>query len=85
MSTQSDARRGVGAIISRDPEIHSGDVVFAGTRVPVETFIDYVTGGASVEDFLAGYPTVERWQAEALMDLLLAHAEAMTRGDSGPH
>ena len=32
-------------VVSRDPEVHSGDLVFAGTRVPVDTLIDYIKAG----------------------------------------
>jgi len=58
-----------GSVISRDPAVHSGDVVFAGTRVPVDTLIDYLKAGQSVDDFLEGFPTVERWKVEAFLDL----------------
>jgi uncharacterized protein (DUF433 family) len=56
-------------VVSRDPEVHSGDVVFAGTRVPVDTLIDYLKGGESVDQFLSDFPTVQRWQVEAFLDL----------------
>ncbi len=56
------------AVVSRDPEVHGGDLVFAGTRVPVSTLIDYLKGGRTLEDFLSGFPTVERWQVEAYLD-----------------
>ena len=58
-----------GAVISRNPEVHSGDLVFAGTRVPVETLIDYLKGGHSIDEFLEGFPTVPRWQVEAFLEL----------------
>ena len=32
-------------VVSRDPEVHSGDLVFASIRVPAETLVDYLTGG----------------------------------------
>ncbi len=53
--------------VSRDPEVHGGDLVFASTRVPVDTLIDYLEGGDSVEQFLVDYPTVECWQVEAFL------------------
>jgi uncharacterized protein (DUF433 family) len=49
-------------VVSRDPEVMSGAPVFAGTRVPVETLLDYLEGGESVDDFLAGFPSVTREQ-----------------------
>lgn len=61
-------------VVSRDPEVHSGDLVFAGTRVPVDVLLDHLKEGATVDDFLTGYPSVDRWQAEALLDLAVTGA-----------
>jgi uncharacterized protein (DUF433 family) len=62
--------------IVRDPEIMHGTPVFRGTRVTVQTLFDYLEGGDTIEDFLAGFPTVSRELAlEALEEakhLLLA-------------
>ncbi len=64
--------------ITRDPEIMHGVPVFRGTRVPVQTLFEYLEGGETLEDFLAGFPTVPRALAlEALEEarrLLLARA-----------
>jgi uncharacterized protein (DUF433 family) len=70
--------------VSRDPEIRSGELVFTGTRVPVATLVDYLKHGRSVEDFLTGFPSVERWQVEAYLDLSSDAVEAMSgrRADS---
>lgn len=47
--------------------ILSGTPVFAGTRVPVQTLIDYLEAGDRLDDFLEDFPTVSRDQAiEAL-------------------
>ena len=54
-------------IISRSPNIMSGAPVFAGTRVPVQTIIDYVAGGHSLDEFLDDFPTVRREQALELL------------------
>jgi len=42
-----------------------GTAVFAGTRVPVQTLIDYIKGGESIDDFLDGFPTVTKEQVIA--------------------
>lgn len=68
-------------VVSRNPEVHSGDLVFAGTRVPVENLIGYLKHGESIEVFLKDFPTVERWQVEAFLDLS-SEAVAQTK-DSG--
>lgn len=46
----------------------SGTPVFAGTRVPVQTLLDYIEGGDSIEVFLDGFPTVKREQVIAFLD-----------------
>ena len=53
--------------ISRSPNILSGTTVFAGTRVPAQTIIDYVAGGHSLDEFLEDFPTVRREQALELL------------------
>ena len=56
-------------VVSRDPEVVSGALVFAGTRVPVEILIDYLKAGDSIDRFLEGFPTVTRTQAEAFLEM----------------
>jgi len=55
-------------IVTSTPQIMGGTPVFAGTRVPVQTFIDYLEGGHSINDFLDGFPTVKRKQLIAFLD-----------------
>ncbi len=59
----------VDEIISSDPEVQGGAVVFAGTRVPLKNFIDYLEAGDSIEVFLDDFPSVTREQAIAALDL----------------
>lgn len=54
-------------IIQRSPDIMSGAPVFAGTRVPVQTLIDYLAGGHPLDEFLDDFPTVGREQALELL------------------
>lgn len=49
-------------VISRSPEVMGGTPVFSGTRVPVQTLLDYLESGESIDDFLAGFPSVNREQ-----------------------
>ena len=59
----------LGRVVSRNPEVHSGDLVFAATRVPVDTLVDYLKSDHSVEEFLRDFPTVERWQVESYLEI----------------
>jgi len=53
--------------IKVDPEILGGTPVFTGTRVPVKTLFDYLEE-SSLEEFLAGFPSVKREQAEIVIE-----------------
>ena len=55
-------------LINCSPDVMGGTPVFAGTRVPVQTFLDYLQGGESIYDFLAGFPTVSREQVLAFLE-----------------
>ncbi len=55
-------------IVTSSPDILSGTPVFAGTRVPVQALIDYLEGGETIDDFLAGFPTVTREQIVAFLE-----------------
>jgi uncharacterized protein (DUF433 family) len=65
-------------VISRSPEVMGGTAVFSGTRVPVQTLLDYLEAGESIDDFLAGFPSVSREQVirflEQAKDRLIAAA-----------
>lgn len=57
-------------LIEVDPEKMGGTPVFFGTRVPIQNFFDYLEGGDGLEIFLDHFPTVEREQALALLELM---------------
>ena len=56
-------------LIVRDPEILGGTPVFAGTRVPVESLLDHLKAGDSIDDFLEGFPSVGREKVIRYLDL----------------
>ena len=56
-------------LIVSDPKRLGGTPVFAGTRVPVQTFFEYMEGGQSLDAFLADFPDVSREHAEAVLKL----------------
>ena len=62
MKTEVEAQ-----IISRSPDVMSGTPVFAGTRVPIQTIVDYLAGGHTLDEFLDDFPTVRREQALELL------------------
>ena len=56
-------------VFHSDPEIMGGTPVFTGTRVPVQTLLDYLEGGDTLDEFLDGFPGVSREQAIAFLEL----------------
>ena len=55
-------------VVNVTPDVMSGTPVFAGTRVPVQTLLDYLEAGESIGDFLEGFPTVKREQVIAFLE-----------------
>jgi uncharacterized protein (DUF433 family) len=55
-------------IVSRRPDVMGGTPVFSGTRVPVQTLLDYLEDGESIDEFLAGFPSVTRQQVIAFLE-----------------
>ena len=60
-------------IVSISRDVMGGSPVFHGTRAPVQTLLDYLEAGESIDDFLAGFPSVARAQVIAFLE------EAKTR------
>ena len=58
----------VNELVVIDKEIAAGKHVFKGTRVTVQTLFDYLEDD-SLEEFLKGFPTVSKQQAEAVIEL----------------
>jgi uncharacterized protein (DUF433 family) len=66
-------------IVAEDPQILGGTPVFVGTRVPVQSLLDYLQGGDTLDAFLQDFPSVRREQAEAALDF---GGEALTSSAS---
>ena len=56
-------------LISSSPERLGGAPVFAGTRVPVQTLIEYLEAGHPLDQFLEDFPSVTRDHAVAVLEL----------------
>lgn len=67
-------------IITRDPDILGGTPVFTGTRVPIDSLLAHLKGGANLAEFLGDFPSVRREQVEAVLalmeDILLSENDA---------
>ncbi len=64
-------------VVSRNPKVMNGALVFNGTRVPVEILIQHLAAGDSLEDFLEGFPSVSREQAVAYLEMTPEAVDAL--------
>ena len=67
MTTQQKAT--LARVVSIDKETMHGTPCFTGTRVPVQTLIDFLETGDSVDGFLRTYPYIPREQVHAFLEL----------------
>ncbi len=70
-------------VVSRSLHVMGGTAVFHGTRVPVQTLLDHLEAGETIDDFLEGFPSVTRRQVIAfLQEAKDRVTEAAIPGDS---
>lgn len=55
-------------LISSSPDRLGGTAVFAGTRVPVQSLLDYLEAGHPLDHFLDEFPSVSREHAIAVLE-----------------
>jgi len=55
-------------VITRSTDVMGGTAVFCGTRVPVQTLLDYLEAGETIDEFLRGFPSVRREQVVAFLE-----------------
>ena len=60
------------SVIVSDPEILGGTPCFRGTRVPVDSLIDYLEAGDSLGEFLDNFPSVSREAAFNLSSMRIS-------------
>ena len=65
----AEQRASLAGVVSVDPAIMHGTPCFGGTRVPVQTLLDYIEEGDTLNSFLKDFPTVTREQAIQFLEL----------------
>jgi uncharacterized protein (DUF433 family) len=65
----AEQKRALASTITVDQGILHGTPCFTGTRVPVQTLIDFLETGETVDHFLAVYPSISRQQVHAFLEL----------------
>jgi uncharacterized protein (DUF433 family) len=65
----AEQKASLAGVVSVSPEIMHGTPCFAGTRVPVQTLLDYIEEGDTLDSFLRDFSTVTRAQAIDFLEL----------------
>ena len=65
----TEQKTALAGVITIDQEIMHGTPCFTGTRVPVQTFIDFLETGDSIDSFLEVYPYIHREQIHGFLEL----------------
>jgi uncharacterized protein (DUF433 family) len=55
-------------VVTASPDVMSGAPVFPGTRVPVQTLLECLEAGDSIDEFLVGFPSVSRSKVIAFLE-----------------
>lgn len=55
-------------LITRNPDVMSGQAVFRGTRLPVEVLFENLADGLSLGEIISSYPTLSREDAVAVLE-----------------
>ena len=80
MTTDQKARLDEAVWVS--PQRMSGTPCFRGTRMPVQSLIDLLEGGETIDQFLTLYPSITRQQVLSVLDFansqLLECASSLT-------
>jgi uncharacterized protein (DUF433 family) len=63
--------------VTVDPEVMSGAPVFKGTRVMLQTLIDHIEAGITLDDFMDGFPSVSREQIHSFLSESVQHAKQL--------
>ena len=65
----AEQKSALAEIVTIDKDVMHGTPCFTGTRVPVQTLIDFLETGDSINDFLAAYPYIPRQQVITFLEL----------------
>ena len=67
--TIAEQRNALAGVVTIDKDVLHGTPCFANTRVPVQTLIDFLETGETIDDFLAVYPTIPRQYVFSFLEL----------------
>lgn len=67
--TIDEQRSALAGLVTIDKEVLHGTPCFANTRIPVQTLIDFLETGETIDHFLAVYPTIPKQHVFSFLEL----------------
>jgi len=65
----AEQREALSRVVAVDANVMHGVACFTNTRVPVQTLIDFLETGETIDAFLAVYPYIPRATVTAFLEL----------------
>jgi uncharacterized protein (DUF433 family) len=65
----AEKRAALADVVTIDQEIMHGTACFTGTRVPVQSLLDFIEAGDTLDQFLHAFPRVQREQAVRFLEM----------------
>lgn len=65
----AEQKRAFAGVVTIDKEVMHGTPCFIGSRVPVQTLIDFLETGETIDDFLVVYPSIRREHVFSFLEL----------------
>jgi uncharacterized protein (DUF433 family) len=65
----TEQKNALSGVVTIDKEAMHGTPCFAQNRVPVQTLIDFLDAGETIDDFLAVYPSIPRQHVFLFLEL----------------
>lgn len=65
----AEKRAALADVVAIDQEIMHGTPCFTGTRVPVQSLLDFIEAGDTLDQFLQAFPRVQREQAVRFLEM----------------
>jgi len=65
----AEKRAALAGVVTIDQEIMHGTPCFTGTRVPVQSLLDFIEAGDTLDQFLQAFPRVQREQAVRFLEM----------------
>jgi len=65
-------RKDLTRIVSANPDVMHGHLVFPGTRIPLYVVVEEIADGTTLDEIVEGYPSLNKEQISRAMDFVVS-------------